>query len=358
MGRTTVVVAPAAGEAMNSTAAIVLCMCVVAACSAPDGTGGGEAMRVEQAAFVEVGGIDQWVTIRGDDSRSPILILVHGGPGDVQSPFTSAYAPYERAFVLVQWDQRGAGRTYGKYGDQTPDLTLERVVQDGIELAEYLRSRFDGNEIIVLGHSWGTAIATRMVLARPELFGAYVGTGQIASWAESVQWQFDFLKRQARDAGDVEWLAELEAIGRPDPMNADQYFAFTRPLRQQLSDSDAAWLMGIVDRTRNPPLLDEAHLETIGNGMRLSGAALLATQMQERLSTTALRFALPYYVIQGRLDVFTPTAPAEAYFEKVVAPDKEMVVIESAGHFALVTHATGFVSALEKVLESRAAHVR
>jgi pimeloyl-ACP methyl ester carboxylesterase len=333
--------------------ALLIGLCAVAACSASDGRVANEELRIEEASFVELGGIDQWVTIRGDDSRNPILIVVHGGPGDVQSPFASAYAPYERDFVLVQWDQRGAGRTFGKYGDQTPQLTLERVIQDGIELAEYLRSRFNGSEIILLGHSWGTAITTEMVLERPELFAAYVGTGQIASWAESVQWQFDFLKGKARAAGDVEWLAKLEAIGTPDPMNADQYFTFSRPLRQQLSDSDAAWLASMVDTTRNPPLLDEADLEMIGNGMQFSGRVLLPTQMQERLSTTALRFALPYYVIQGRDDVFTPTPPATAYFEKVVAPSKKLVIIEGAGHFALVTHAPEFVAALSEVLCSQ-----
>ena len=72
--------------------------------------------RLEEASFLTIGGIGQWVTIRADDRRHPLLLLLHGGPGDVQSPFVSTYAPYERDFVLVQWDQRGAGRTFGRNG--------------------------------------------------------------------------------------------------------------------------------------------------------------------------------------------------------------------------------------------------
>jgi pimeloyl-ACP methyl ester carboxylesterase len=81
--------------------------------------------RVEEASFVGIGGIEQWVTIRGDDDRKPVLLLLHGGPGDVQSPFISIYAPYERDFVLVQWDERGAGQTFAKNG--AAGVTLERL---------------------------------------------------------------------------------------------------------------------------------------------------------------------------------------------------------------------------------------
>ena len=192
-------------------AALELSSCLLTACAsvhAPATEHRGA--RVEDARFVTLGGLDQWITIRGEDASKPILLLVHGGPGDVQSPLVSTYAPYERDFVLVQWDQRGAGRTYGRNGADTPDLTLDRVAKDGVELTEYLRARFRGNDIIVLGHSWGTAIATEMVRRRPELFAAYVGTGQIASWSESVDAQFDFLEARAHETGDARMLAELE----------------------------------------------------------------------------------------------------------------------------------------------------
>src|SRR5690349_20261568 len=95
--------------------------------------------RIEEAAFIKLGGIEQWVTIRGDNRDAPVLLLLHGGPGDVQSPLIDIYADYEHNFILVQWDQRGAGMTFGKYKEQTPDLTLNQLISDGIELAEYLK---------------------------------------------------------------------------------------------------------------------------------------------------------------------------------------------------------------------------
>jgi hypothetical protein len=129
----------------------------------------------------------------------------------------SSYAPYEKDFVLVQWDQRGAGRTFAKNG--AAGLTRERLIADGIDLAERLHKRFFGAPLILLGHSWGSIIATGMAQQRPDLFAAYVGTGQAASWADTVQFQFDFLKRRYLEKGDRTRLAALEAIGKPDPKN-------------------------------------------------------------------------------------------------------------------------------------------
>src|SRR5262245_24656210 len=138
--------------------------------------------RLEEASFLTIGGIEQWVTIRGDDRRAPVLLLVHGGPADVQSPFVSTYAPYEKDFVLVQWDQRGAGRTFAKSG--AAGVALEKIVADGIDLAAQLHKRFPKQKLIVFGHSWGSVVATEMVQQRPELFDVYVGTGQVAAWAD------------------------------------------------------------------------------------------------------------------------------------------------------------------------------
>ena len=309
--------------------------------------------RIEDARYVSLGGIDQWITIRGDDVHRPILLLLHGGPGDVQSPYVSAYAPYERHFVLVQWDQRGAGKTFARYRDGTPDLTLDRVAKDGIELAEYLHRRFKGNRIIVLGHSWGTAIGTVMVRTRAELFAAYVGTGQIASWAESANAQFEFLKSKARETGNAAMVATFDSIGHLDPMNTAQYFAATRPLRNFMADSDKAWFSRMRALVKDSSGMTDDDLAALDAGMSFSGRALLPTQMREQLSTYALRFKLPYFVIQGQDDWFVPTGPARSYFDKVVAPRKRMVVLEGTGHFALVTHPDAFIAALENMLDAR-----
>ena len=249
------------------------------------------AQRIEEAAFITIGGIEQWITIRGDDRRNPVLLLLHGGPGDVQSPFVATYAPYEKDFVLVQWDQRGMGRTFAKNG--VAGVTLEKLVADGIALAKQLHTRFPRAPLILFGHSWGSIIATGMVQQRPDLFTAYVGTGQVTSWAGMVQFQFDFLKERYKEKGDAAALATLEAIGQPDPKDVDQYFRFSRPIRQNMNASDTAWLAGLRNAYSASGVTEEAR-KAIGDAMIASGPALIGTSVATDLPATATSFRIPY----------------------------------------------------------------
>lgn len=306
------------------------------------------AQRIEEASYLQIGGIEQWVTIRGDDARKPLLLLLHGGPGDVQSPFVSVYAPYERDFVFVQWDERGAGRTFAKTG--AAGVTLEKQIADGIDLSEQLRRRFPKQKLILLGHSWGSVVATGMAQQRPDLFDAYVGTGQVAAWADTVQFQFDFLKQRYKEKGDAAALATLEAIGKPDPRNVEQYFGFSRPIRQNMNSSDTAWFADML-RVLKANGETETTIKAIGDGMNASGAALIGSTVTTDLPATATNFKIPYYVIQGRDDLFAPTSLAKAYFDKVSAPKKQFMIIEDAGHFALATHQADVIAALKAMLQ-------
>src|SRR5215472_1203600 len=148
---------------------------------------------IDQSSFVSLGGLDQWISIRGEDRRNPVLLVVHGGPGEAQWPMAEKYKPWEKLFTVVQWDQRGTGHTYGRYGEKTPDVTLDRMARDGVELAAYLCRELGKRKIIVLGHSWGSLVAVHMVQLKPELFAAYVGTGQVSSWEAVVNTQFKLL---------------------------------------------------------------------------------------------------------------------------------------------------------------------
>ncbi len=304
------------------------------------------AQRIEEASFITVGGVEQWVTIRGDDRRHPVLLFLHGGPGDVQSPFVSTYAPYEKDFVLVQWDQRGMGRTFSKSG--TAGVTLEKLIADGIDLAGQLRKRFPRSPLILFAHSWGTIIATGMIQQQPDLFAAYVGTAQVTSWAGLVQFQFDFLKQRYTEKGDAAGLAALEAIGTPDPKNVDQYFTFSHPIRQNINAPDTAWLGGLRNLIAANGVTD-AELKAMGEGMNALGPALMGASVAADFPATATSFRLPYYVIQGRHDLFSPTPLVEEYFRKVSAPKKRLIIIEDAGHFALSTHQAEMIAALKAV---------
>jgi pimeloyl-ACP methyl ester carboxylesterase len=192
-----------------------------------------------------------------------------------------------------------------------------------------------------MGHSWGTIIGSGMAQQRPELFDAYVGTGQVAAWADTVQWQFDFLKQRYRETGNSGELAKLEAIGKPDPKNVAQYFGWSRALRQNVGKADAGWFTNMLSTAKANGETDET-IKAASDGMGASGQALIGVTVLTDLPATAPGFKMPYYVIQGRDDLHAPTALARAYFDKVQAPRKQYAVIEDGGHFALATNAEEF----------------
>ena len=302
------------------------------------------ALAIDESRFVWLGGIKQWIGIKGEDPHNPVLLVVHGGPGDVQWPYEEKFRDWERQFTMVQWDQRGAGRTYGRYGDKTPDVTLDRIARDGIELAEYLCRALDKKKIILLGHSWGSMVGTRMASQRPDLFAAYVGTGQVESWKVSVQSQFDLILAHARAVNDTATVKELEAIGTPDPADTNQYFRFSRNFRSLWAPTDRDWLAAIIAIAKAHR--NDKDYQDIEAGMAFQGRHVLPDQVREDLPVTAGRIGTAFFVIQGADDVITPTAGAADYFNRVDAPHKELVLIPGAGHFAYLTHSAQFLQVL------------
>jgi pimeloyl-ACP methyl ester carboxylesterase len=311
---------------------------------------GSFAKSIDESRFVPIGGIDQWISIRGENVGNPVLLVVHGGPGEAQWPAAEKYTPWEKAFTLVQWDQRGAGHTFGRYGTQTPQVKLEQIAKDGVELAAYLCRTLDKKKVIVLGHSSGSIVAIRMVQMRPQLFAAYVGTGQVASWKASVNAQFGLLLEKARRDGDEAKVKELEAIGQPDPNNAAQYFSFSKGLRQAMAPADQEWLRSMRARLPELQAREPREMQNLEEGMNFSGEQLLPEQMAANLPASADKIDTAFFVIQGRNDVVTPTAAAVDYFNHVQTSEKELILIPDAGHFAFVTASDKFLAALpEKV---------
>ena len=118
------------------------------------------AKPIHEESFVRIGGIEQWITIRGENRNNPVLLLLHGGPGDATNPWGYAgFRNWLKYFTLVQWDQRGAGRTFGRNGaDAASTITIDRMVQDGVELTELLSKRLQKDKIVLVGHSWGSIL--------------------------------------------------------------------------------------------------------------------------------------------------------------------------------------------------------
>jgi len=301
---------------------------------------------IDEQQFVQANGIEHWVTIRGTDRRNPIIFFVHGGPGEIVSFVPSATQALERDFTVVHWDQRGAGRTFERNAKPPADLSLAQMRDDGVAIVRWVTQHLDQAQVILLGHSWGSILGLNMVLAQPELFAAYVGTGQFVEWKAQVATQYDDATRRAESMADARVLAELAAFGGPPDSDLGRYQQFRALTTPYLAPSDLAFFSGQLANVWVAPRVTLGGFWNALQGARASVGALASTLITADVTSLGTQIPVPFVIVQGDSDWITPVSLAVEYFDRVVAPAKALVRIPGAGHYAFTTHQAEFLDAL------------
>jgi pimeloyl-ACP methyl ester carboxylesterase len=312
---------------------------------------------IDEARYVQIGGIEQWITIRGEDRKNPVLLLLHGGPGDATNPWGYAgFRSWLKSFTVVQWDQRGAGRTLGRNGSESAStITIERMAQDGVELAELLRKTLQKDKIVLVGHSWGSILGVFMVKARPELFYAFVGTGQIADPARNYAVAYDDLLNKAQRLGEPRAILELKDIG-PPPYSGGRGYAIQRKWSNLFEGADF-FISSMFAFALTAPGYSLRDIDDWVEGQDLSGQRLIPQTSRLESKTLGGEFAIPIFVIQGAEDFTTPTSLAKIFLNSLRAPRKAFVAVEGGGHFAVFMKPDVFLKELvTRVLPLTAIH--
>lgn len=309
------------------------------------------ATGIYEERYVEIGGIEQWITIHGMNRGNPVLLFVHGGPGDVTNPWSFvAFSPWLKFFTLVQWDQRGAGMTLRKNGDGIAStLTLDRMTQDGVELANYLCSRLDKRKIVIVCHSFGTILGLMMARRASDKLYAYVGTGQVGDSTKTYFVAFDALLAHARALGNQEAIDELTQVG-PPPYSSGAGYAVQRKWSNTFEDADE-FLFGNIGLTIVAPGGSVASVNDEAAGEVLSADRLVPQTSTLTPRDLGLEFSIPMYCIQGENDFTTPTSLARSYFDSIESPRKDFVTIANGGHFSVFVHSDEFLSQLVRMLD-------
>ena len=306
---------------------------------------------IDEAKYLKIGGIDQWVTIRGEDRSNPVLLVLHGGPGDATNPWGYAgFRTWLKNYTVVQWDQRGTGKTLGRNGRASAEtVTINRLVQDGVELADTLRTSLRKDKIILLGHSWGSVLGVLMAKRKPDLFQAFIGTGQVGKPAGAYDVAFDALMAKARALGDVRALSELQELGPPPYKDWHGYQVQRR--WSNLFEGADAFIASMLGFGLSAPGYTVADVLDWFDGQNLSAERLIAQELA--LPPTALggRFELPVFVIQGAEDFTTPTSIAKAFVDGVDAPHKRFLTIKG-GHFAVFMNSSEFLKEMGALLNA------
>lgn len=297
---------------------------------------------IDERVKVRINGIDQWLTIRGRDLRNPVLLLLHGGPASPDMPlawtFESSWQDY---FTVVEWDQRGAGKTYASNTEvqMAPGMSIEGMADDAAQVVDYLRKRLHKKKIFLMGHSWGSVLGVTLAQRHPSWFHAYVSVGQVVNMRRNEQDGFAFALREAKAHGNSAAVHELESIA-PYPGTKgmtlerigirskwEMYYGGLAWGRKDYQFAADAWSLS--------PDYSENDMKAIDKGSLFSLRHLLAPLMAVDFDQTT-HFGCPVIVFVGAHDNTTSHTLATQWFEKIQAPSKRLVVFADSAHMIML----------------------
>jgi proline iminopeptidase len=297
---------------------------------------------IDSLERVRIGGIDQWIEVRGQNVDNPILLFIHGGPGVAFIPLAGAFQdPWESRFTVVEWDQRGAGKTYASNDKelQRRTMNLPQMEQDTLEIVNYLRDRFHRKKIFVVGHSWGSVLGLWLAHEHPDLLYAYVGVGQVINMQQNAEVMYRDDLQEAHNRQNQTAIAQLESIA-PFP-TPEMDFRKTnivngwaaRLLGPPSSDTEFTNVKRILTSVVSAPEYSLADDSGFVRGQMFSINILIPQLFKTDLTQLGTDFRVPIFFFEGRKDPFCRPSLVWDYSQTIQAPQKEFVWFDESGHF-------------------------
>lgn len=291
---------------------------------------------VAEMQRVRLGNVEQSITIRGRNAKAPILIWLHGGPGQDETGMWRKYnSALEDHFVVVYWTQRGTGRSYSS-DIPASSMTINQFVNDLDELITHMQQRFGQQKVVIAGHSWGTSFGVAYAQSHPQNVATFVGVSQVVNATAGEKLSYHFTLDEAKRRGNAEALRELTALGGP-PYPMASILAQRKWLEEFGGGSfhkptSLFSLMWQSFAASELTLLDGVHYQS---GADFSLNALAKENAKVDWWSNAKKFEMPVFIVSGRFDHNTPSGLQKAWFDRIEAPIKTHRWFEDSAHSPL-----------------------
>lgn len=280
---------------------------------------------------VELNGSEQWIMVRGKSASNPVLLnLGMGGPGGGGFFNSMEFRPLEEHFTVVSWDEPGTGKSYGAV--PFSELDKERYVADAVALTNLLRERFGQQKVFIYGVSWSSIIGIWLVQEHPELYHAFVSSGQMVNTTQNDRMGYELALQHLEEQGDTGRAEELRRNG-PPPYRGDNVVAPYVDFLDVLNE-----IMGTPRFTVIVPLIpffvpEYGYIDKINHTRGLIETFNVVYPQLEGLDfkEQAAELQVPVYFFVGRHDVNAMASLVEEYYNALTAPDKKLVWLEG-GH--------------------------
>ena len=282
---------------------------------------------------VELNGYAQWVLIRGHDVAKPLFLFLHGGPGESNLWLAHhTMRELERHFVCVNWDQRGAGKSLLP-GPDPSSMTIEQLYDDALALIEILLARFGQQKVLLLGHSWGGLLATRLAERHPELLHGVILMNSTIDNRRGEVLSYGWALEQARDAHDEKAVRSLEQLGGSDTYSEDGKFVERMVVFRHggLVHSDPLKMVRIMLEAPEYSIADcvrAFRMKSLSFSIPIMADELVSFDLVKEIP----KLEVPVVLFLGRHDHTAPTQLSEEFYASLEAPHKELIWFEESAH--------------------------
>ncbi len=305
---------------------------------------------MNEFAKININKVNHSLFISFEDAQNPVLLCVHGGPGQAETAYIAQYQKeLEKHFVVVRHDQRGAGLTGWKNVDEQ-SLTVNNCVADTIYVTEYLKKRFGKDKIYIMGHSWGSIVAILAAKNSPEYYHKYIGVSQVVDYNEAIKIGYVMMKEQAEKQNKGDVLKLLNKIGAP-PYSGEKHSIYRRCIGKMSGFIKTKPKYGIgkaILKSKEYPAAEK--LKYYLNAMR-TAKAIYKNGIDADLLELVQELKVPVTFISGRYDLSTPLVLVEKFYQSLSAPKKELIILENSAHMPQLEEFGKFNEIIINVIE-------
>ncbi|MDE6386202.1 MAG: alpha/beta hydrolase [Lachnospiraceae bacterium] len=301
--------------------------------------------------YALVAGIEHYLLHYKSKPEDPVLLFIHGGPGQTESFFAFVVEEYAgRDYNIVYYDQRGAGKTWLKNKKSKPDT--ETLKNDLLEIVLYLKREYGKEKIGILGHSWGSVLGSMFALEHPEHTLCYIGCGQVINIVDNERTGYAILKDAVEKGGNKKDIKKLDKIGEyPTDYFDMKAYRKIGQIRSLQGKYGLAQDFGktVIDLWRRSPVMGTKDLIPFMTGIMVN-MQLMRELMSFDLRKKGNRYQVPVYYVLGEKDGQTPIEISTKYFEEVQAPDKKLYLIPDAGHAPMLDNVEDYRKAIGEIV--------
>lgn len=303
---------------------------------------------INELKNLEIGGVKQSILVKGQSKENPILLMLHGGPGFPLMPFSNRLKRLEEEFIVVYWDQRGAGKSYN---DEIPTntMTIERFLKDAYEVIQLVKCEYGKERIFLAGHSWGSILGINLAYEYPSEIYAYIGISQVVDYDKGSEISYEFALKTAKERNMTDKIEKLTEIGEPPFKDGINEVSL---ISMYVSEFGGAYHIDVdIDEIiGNSEVYSTTDIDNINKGMQFSAINLIETLVETNLvKDNKLAFETPIIFLCGKYDYLVPSEIVLEYYETLKAPSKDVIWMNESAHFCYLEETENFIDILFRI---------